>query len=435
MFIRREVSELLQYGLAPLLAAWASVTTAQIREEPYLHLGVASCATSVCHGKITPQESENVWLNEYRTWSTQDRHSRAFQTLTTEESQRIAEKLGLASAQTAKICLDCHADNVDAAKRGPRFQLSDGVGCEACHGGSEQWIESHTEPGVTHAANLDRGMYATEDPLARAEICFSCHLGTANQFATHEIMGAGHPRLSFELEAFTANQPAHYSVDDDYRQRKGRIESFNLWLVGQLQAAMRYLSLVKTQLYQPVGLFPELAFYDCHSCHHPMDDLRWSRQHIDDGIRPGSLRLQNQHLLMLASVTRILEPVEALRLDQAIQDLTRAGQTSASAVSEAADALLAWIGDRERSWATRSYERTHVQAVRRSILMMAAEGELADFASAEQAFLAAESLTLYLGSSGGQTAALDELFATVESDETYQPEQFSAAARRIFVEF
>ncbi len=67
--------------------------------------------------------------------------------------------------------------------------------------------------------------------------------------------------------------------------------------------------------------------------------------------------------------------------------------------------------------------------------MMAADGDLADFASAEQGFLALESLTLYLGSSGGQSTALDELFATVETDETYQPEQFSATARRILVEF
>ncbi len=435
MFRTRDISCLPRCVCVLLLAVGVSTGTAQIREEEYLHLGVASCASSTCHGKITPQEAENVWLNEYRIWSTQDRHSRAFQTLATEESRRIAQKLGLPSAQTAKICLDCHADNVEPAKRGPRFQLSDGVSCEACHGGSELWIESHTEPGITHSANLERGMYATEDPMARAQICFSCHLGTANQFATHQIMGAGHPRLSFELEAFTANQPAHYSVDDDYRDRKGQIEGFNLWLVGQLQAAMRYLSLVKTQLYQPDGLFPELAFYDCHGCHHPMDDLRWSEQHIRDGIRPGSLRLQGQHLLMLAAVTGVLEPEGLEQLDQAILALVRAGQTNATAVYEAADSLLAWIGDREEIWGTRSYERTQVQDIRRTILTMAADGDLADFASAEQAFLALESLTLYLGRSGGQSAALDELFATVETDETYQPEQFSATARRILVEF
>ena len=127
MLRTRDLNCLPQYVCALLLAAGVSAAMAQIREEPYSHLGVASCATSICHGKIAPQDGENVWLNEYRIWSTQDRHSRAFQTLTTEESRGIAQKLGLASAQTAKICLDCHADNVEPAKRDLRFQISDGV--------------------------------------------------------------------------------------------------------------------------------------------------------------------------------------------------------------------------------------------------------------------------------------------------------------------
>src|SRR5690606_24746827 len=205
-----------------------------IRVKDHVHLGVASCATSVCHGKLSAQEHENVWLNEYRIWSTDDRHAQAYRTLTSDASKRMAAKLGLASATTAQICLDCHADNVPEEKRGPKFQITDGVGCEACHGGSALWIESHAEDQATHVDNLAKGMYPTEDPLSRASICLSCHLGTRDQFATHRIMGAGHPRLAFELEAFTANQPAHYEVDDDYESRKGRVSGFQLWLTGQL---------------------------------------------------------------------------------------------------------------------------------------------------------------------------------------------------------
>ena len=71
------------------------------------HLGVASCATSVCHGKAKKSDQSNVWLNEYRLWSTEDRHARAYQTLRSKESRRIAKNLGLNNAHTAKICLDC----------------------------------------------------------------------------------------------------------------------------------------------------------------------------------------------------------------------------------------------------------------------------------------------------------------------------------------
>jgi hypothetical protein len=415
--------------------AWHVSASAQIREEPALHLGVASCATSICHGKITAVDDRNVKLNEYRVWSTQDRHARAYKTLGTDESKLIAQKLGLPSAQTAQECLDCHSDNVAREKRGPKFQISDGVGCEACHGGSEKWIESHTEPGVTHQANLMRGMYATENPVARAEICLSCHLGTNNQFAAHRIMGAGHPRLRFELEAFTANQPAHYTVDDDYRARKGRIEGVNLWVTGQIESAKRYLTLVNAKLFETGAAFPELALYDCQGCHHAMDDRRWSRDNVGTSIAPGTPRLQSQHFAMLEAVTSVLEPSAVAELRATVQRFVLAGQSDARGVSAAATGLAAWIAGKESAWATRQYQRMEVQEIRRQVLKAAAVGRLADYASAEQAFLAVESLTLYLGPTPGQRTALDRLFATVEKDRTYEPMRFMQTADTITREF
>ena len=71
-------------------------------------------------------------------------------------------------------------------------------------------------------------------------------------------MGAGHPRLSFELEAYTANQPAHYVVDADYEQRKGKIEGMNLWLTGQIENARRMLTLLQTDMFHSGGMFPKL---------------------------------------------------------------------------------------------------------------------------------------------------------------------------------
>ena len=230
-------------------------------------------------------------------------------------------------------------------------------------------------------------------------------------------------------------QPAHYKVDDDYRARKGRIEGSNLWLTGQIEAAKRYLSLVKTRLTETGGTFPELALYDCHSCHHGMDDKRWSRQNVGPNIEPGTPRLQNQHFLMLEAVTRVLEPAATDDLRRAVAAFVRSGQQGTTAVSASSDALLAWVGERERRWSTGSYERAQVQGFRSQILRMAAAGQLADYASAEQAFLALESLTLYLGASGRQRAGLDELFATVEKDETYRPGRFADVAGRIAADF
>ncbi|MFW6094283.1 MAG: multiheme c-type cytochrome [Pseudomonadota bacterium] len=402
-----------------------------IRVEDDVHLGVASCATSMCHGKLSAQENENVWLNEYRIWSTRDRHAQAYRTLMSDESKRIAEKLGLRSAHTAKICLDCHADNVPEDKRGPKFQITDGVGCEACHGGSEQWIESHAESDASHQDNLAKGMYPTEDPLSRAGICLSCHLGTKNQFATHRIMGAGHPRLAFELEAFTANQPAHYEVDDDYVARKGEISSFELWLTGQLESAERYLELVGSELLEgDAGMYPELAFYDCHSCHHPMEDQRWTRRQAGPGVEPGSLRLQDQHLRVLSVVAGVLDSAAADKLRQATREMVLAGQQSPERLRAAADAAVAVVRDRQQAWAERDFSDSDAAAVRRALLSAAADGRLADFYDAEQVFLAVESLSLYLDDADDHQQALDALFLAVEDDASYDPEAFLRAASR-----
>ncbi|MEQ9447797.1 MAG: multiheme c-type cytochrome, partial [Rhodospirillaceae bacterium] len=64
--------------------------------------------------------------NEYSIWKQQDRHSRAYATLTTAESARIARNLGIADPTGADICLDCHADNVAPAVRGPSFDIAEG---------------------------------------------------------------------------------------------------------------------------------------------------------------------------------------------------------------------------------------------------------------------------------------------------------------------
>ena len=87
-----------------------------------------------CHGSVRARDATNVAQNEYVIWTRRDRHRAAYNTLLTDDSKRC-KNLGLKSAHEADMCLDCHADNVAVEKRGERFQIDDGVGCEACHGG------------------------------------------------------------------------------------------------------------------------------------------------------------------------------------------------------------------------------------------------------------------------------------------------------------
>lgn len=420
------------YALGAIAIALASLAFGQTLPESSSdeHLGVASCSNSVCHGKVAKDELSNVWLNEYRIWLREDYHSRAYRTLLTDQSKTIARKLGIGAAHTAKMCLDCHADNVASDTRGRRFQITDGVSCEACHGGSERWIETHTEPGVSHADNLAKGMYPTEDAAARAKLCLSCHLGTKDKFATHKIMGAGHPRLSFELETFTANQPAHYSVDADYKQRKGGIASVNMWLAGLAYTGKQTMELLQSPLFSESSLFPELSFFDCHACHHPMSDIRWAPQKASRGLPPGVVRLNDASITVLISVLDHLKPEQAVQLSGQLRALHAAARKDSSAVVEQAAQTAGLLDTLATDLAARNYSVADKNALRMSLLKKSSTGEYRDFSSAEQVFLAVETLSISLGESDKHAAWLDKLFATVEDEDKYIPKSFAVIANQ-----
>jgi hypothetical protein len=399
------------------------------------HLGVAACSSTVCHGEIAPKSGSDVALNEYVIWKKQDKHAEAYRVLTGKAARQIGEKLGVGEPTRAKICLDCHTDNVSSSRRDFKFQIDEGVTCESCHGGGEDWIKSHSSPTVSHADNIAAGMYPTEQPLARARLCLGCHLGTKDQFAAHSIMAAGHPRLIFELDAFSTNQPAHFKVDDDYVRRKGRLDRANLWLVGQLESARQMLELLQSPLLQPEGvLYPELALYDCSGCHHSFEQPRWTRQRVSAGTGPGTPRLQTQNLVTLQAALQVLDPKVAGELKSKTDALVQAGNHDLASIRRAAAATLQVL-DGLTSEAERKLSRDDVVAIRRSLLKLAAEEQAADYVAAQQVELAVESLSYRLDDQGSKRSSLDALFKTLKSDASYNPSQFSAAAKTALPKF
>lgn len=403
-------------------------------EGGYKHLGAGSCGLSVCHNQSKPQAGRNVALDQYGKWLNPDLHSQAYKVLESPRGKAIAAKLGLA-ATSAKLCLDCHADNVPTAYRGPNFRLAEGVGCEACHGGSENWSKSHARRSATHADNVSRGMNPTESPTRRAEICLKCHLGAQDRFATHDIMAAGHPRLRFELFAFTGLQPAHFVVDNDYVRRKGKIPDVNYWVSGQFEAATRFLTLLQSAYFQPAGLTLEFAFYDCYSCHHSIDTpLRWTQQRAGAGVKPGTLRVQKQHLIMVQALAETVDSPESVKeLGAQIGTLTRACQSDLAAARAAASKVSEWLR-RHQDWTQRTFSRAEAVAIRRTLLRYAATDKASDFLVAEQVWLGVQSLSSGIGDTEPRKRAIDALFAVVDPA-TFDPERFAAVARSVQVQF
>ena len=415
------------------LAGTAALAQPLPYESKAMNVGVVNCANSLCHGSASTWKDSPILQNEYITWSRVDKHAtRAYQVLLNERSRRIAGNLGLKEpAHQAKLCLDCHAHNPPPAERGERFKMTDGVSCEACHGPAGKWLAVHVENGATHAANVANGLYPANEPVAQARLCLACHFGNKDKFVTHRMMGAGHPRISFELDTFTQTQPPHFVVDDDWRKRKGEWDPARVWAIGQALAASELIDVLLDPKRSRDGLFPELVVFDCHACHHPMSDVRWSAR---TGTSPGRIRLNDANLLMLRQIVKVALPAEqANAFAQRVNELHKAVAGDGGDAMESARALRASLDSLVKQLATRSFRSADLRAMLSGLVADGLDGQYRDYAGAEQATMAIAGLLNYLGRRGelgdarAANAALDKLYETVKDDERYRPERFRAA--------
>ena len=403
-----------------------------------IHMGVFSCSGSTCHGAVQAWPNANVLQNEYVTWQRRDKHAKAYAVLLNEQSKRIARNLGLKDAKTAAICLDCHADNVPKNRRHGTFQIADGVTCEACHGGAGRWIGTHIAANATHANNVSNGLFPTANPVNRARLCLSCHQGDDNKRMTHRIMGAGHPRLSFELDTFTAIQPAHYRVDADYAKRKGNWNGVKTWAIGQTIAVNGLLDLIIDPKRNRDGMFPELVIFDCYSCHRTMSGKKWSPRETT-GIGPGFVEINDSNLLMLQIITRRVDPALSDQLKTRSRALHKASTESFDAVVTQAKALRQITGRMVQKFASHRFAKGDLTALFDGIVAMGLKGEYVSYAGAEQATMALSSIINALRDTGAinksEFATLDKALKTVYNavakDESYDNAAMMAALKTL----
>jgi len=424
-------------GLAGMALCWGIVAqaVAQAPANDAVHLGVASCAGSTCHGAVQPLKGSTVAQNEFITWSRRDKHAKAYTVLGEERGERIARNLGLGDARTAQICLDCHADNVPADRRGPEFQISDGVGCEACHGGAKSWLGVHIS-GASHAENLAAGLYPTDEPAARATKCLSCHLGDDKRFVTHLIMGAGHPRMGFELDTYTFAEPAHFVINKTYVERKGPVNDVRVWAVGQAIALEKFMDVVLDPKHAPKGLFPELVLFDCTACHHSMDELRWQQRPAAQ-LPPGLPPLNDANALMLRVIALRVAPEQAKPLADHILALHRASTESWAAVEREARALRQIAAALVPVVERHDFGPDDMRALADGVIAAGLSRDAADYPGAEQATMALASIATALRLSGAESDsqakamndALNGLYESLAKNETYRPDAFLGALK------
>lgn len=305
------MSSLVALSVGVWLLASASNLFAQ--SAPSGTIGVGSCAAAGCHGGDGTRKkldgSFDFSSASYSTWMQRDPHAQAYEVLLAPRSQKMIQQLGdgWQPAHQEQRCLVCHATLEPANGKVSLAQqesLQDGVSCEACHGGAEKWLGPHTEhTWRSRKSAADRAALGFVDLrldlTQRARTCAKCHVGGPGRDVNHDLIAAGHPRLNFELAAYHANLPAHWSATEDQKaapvadQPQGSALEAKLWLVGQLTSAEAALQLLETRATAAAGPnssapWPEFSEYGCFACHHDLQAPSWRQQQSVPGRKPGS---------------------------------------------------------------------------------------------------------------------------------------------------
>jgi hypothetical protein len=207
---------LVAFALAVALGSpEAEVEVAPIKGGQFV--GVAGCKSSSCHGGAGEKH------NQYLTWLQKDFHTRSYAILTDARSARIADTLAISAAQESNRCTVCHSpfQSVTPSRLMPTAHPDEGVSCESCHGAAESWLRGHTRKDWNYAMRVTAGMRDLRSFYVRANTCVACH-----QNLDSDIIKAGHPELTFELDGQSVAEPKHWRDEDPS-------SGVRAWLVGQ----------------------------------------------------------------------------------------------------------------------------------------------------------------------------------------------------------
>jgi hypothetical protein len=406
------------------------------------YTGPGSCASTACHGAITPQNINEVLQNEYSIWIVQDKHARAYNALTGAIGERMAGILGVGKAEGAPKCLACHALNPPAELRSRTFDVSEGVSCESCHGPASGWLGPHTERNWTHAQSVAAGMVDTRDIGKRTEKCLSCHLGSQEKFVDHEMIAAGHPDLFFELASFSAAMPRHWKVPGEPGEATGSDPWYDVRELTTGQAIALRESMVRLAGRTKGKNWPEFSEMQCYACHHSLTppEQSWRQARGYPGRRPGDPPWNAARYVVFRDVVEELAGTQAHQLDDQVTQVTalmsvlnpdrEAVATAATNVSRTADAVVASVEGA-------AYDPAATLRLLRKICGDADEISGEGEQSAAQAAMAIQSLFVAydrdakVANSADIRAAISALFQQLQTPSSYDPRNFSRQMQQV----
>ncbi len=426
-----------------------------------LYFGVKACAQ--CHEKQSEtyesqeklSHSDGVFTSrmlEYNVWSKHDKHKDAAKALTNERSKQIAKIMNLRPDLVHEPkCANCHGVYIDPAKEKElihedTFQgddrLASGVSCVACHGPVVEWVNEHAAliPRKKWATRTreekkrDFGLRDLWNPVERAELCFSCHIGNImeGKFVTHEMYAAGHPPLpGIEVASFSEAMPAHWESLTQKaaraRERGAAAKNGPAFLKNAYGVDADAMDMEQTRIAAVTGLvalrssvqimgnyatealdakasdraWPELAFYDCYACHHDLKSKSWRLERGYQG-KPGRPTFRPWPFALARFGDRLAEP-GASTLDPAIASWNALFNNipfgDAKQVSVEADKLNKLIGQRIEQLTAKKIDRETAKRAALDLVDLAKK-DVHDFDSARQLAWALRTIEIELQNNG-----------------------------------
>jgi hypothetical protein len=391
---------------SPDKPARATSGTADLRRESHV-LGSASCTASNCHGD--PLANDPI-RGAYRIWFERDPHARASETLSKPESERMVRALGIKQPATeAAECIGCHSPMAAASDAGSHWHsMSEGVSCEACHGAARDWIEPHrsldwNNPSIwSDNRKAAAGFQDTKSLHGRASACVKCHVGGGGLDVNHDLIAAGHPRLVYEFAAYNALMPAHWKRSDDRLRHRvdtgGSLASdfeARAWLVGQYVSARQSMDLLIDRCQSSTGTWPELAEFDCYSCHHGLGDRNGARTAGSSGRRPGEMSYGSW---TLSNHFRMIDPAKSADGASRFDDLILIQSAMQRIVPDRVDVMQSALDLRQRFDRAAARAATHplsdaeIRLLCNSLLSPEPHREINNWDEATQLYLAVVAL-------------------------------------------
>lgn len=127
-------------------------------------IGATRCRT--CHRKEEDGAQFDKWASSA--------HAEAFTVLASDEAKAVATEKGIDDPQTATECLQCHVTGhgAPAEMLGSKYDATEGVTCESCHGAGGDYYKKSTMEGI---ASGDVDGASVGFMLPTAETCTGCH--------------------------------------------------------------------------------------------------------------------------------------------------------------------------------------------------------------------------------------------------------------------